>query len=103
MRRLRRSRRVLAETIQLVHPLVQHRRYAHAAVFENSPVDEVPLIPTEITINTELGGNLTPRRPPGRDVLKRREQAADIAFGLLVAPCVSGMDENLVHPLAGGP
>ena len=103
MRGLQRSRRVLAETIQLVHPLVQHRRDAHAAVFENAPVDEVPLIPTEVAINTELGGNLTPRRPSGRDVLKLREEAADIPFGLLVAPCVSGMDENLVHPLAGGP
>jgi len=95
------GRIVLPEPIRLVHPFVQDRHDANAAVAEQFPVDEVLLIPADVSVDAELGRDRAPGEAVVGDGLEALEQAADVAFGLGLAKRIACVGVDLVQAAGG--
>ena len=77
---------ILAEAGDLVHSLVQDRHDADVAVRQSSPIDEMPFVTEEITVNAELGRNGSRGNLVGSDPVERFERAGDLAVRLFGSP-----------------
>ena len=81
---------ILAEAVDLVHPLVQDRHDADIAVGEPAPIDEMVLVAEDKAIDAELGRN----RPRGDAMrgnpFEGREQASDVSICLFGPPAIPG-------------
>ena len=77
---------MLPEPADLIHPLVQDGDDADVAAREPAPVDEMVLVVEEIPIDTELGQDGPRTDAPGFDLIEGRENAGDIAVGLIGSP-----------------
>ena len=93
---------VVAEAIDLMHPLVQDRHDADVAVREAAPVNDVALLAEVEALDPELGPDRFRDDAPAFDPVERREQFGDVSLGLLGAPAVTGVAVDVVEAVGRG-
>ncbi|RIA46726.1 hypothetical protein DFR49_1279 [Hephaestia caeni] len=93
---------ILAKASQLVHALMQDRDDADRAIRQLSPIDIMSLVTAIKAIDPEFGRDRARDDVVACDPLETAEQPVDIGVGLILSPGISGINEYLVEPLAGG-
>jgi len=103
---LRRSRRclskrdVLSETVELVHPFMQHRRDPDRAIGQQAPIDVMMLIAAVEAIDPELDRYRAPGNLSFGNFAEPSEHAPNVAGRLIGAPAVPRINVYFIEATA---
>ena len=93
--------KILAEAIDLMHALVQNCHDSDIAVRQSPPVNEMPFVAEEVTIDAEHRRDRFRHHAACLDFLERFEQTYDVPVRLFGTPMIAREAIDFVETVRG--